>query len=72
MTPPSELFEDQGWFIITVQEKEAERKLLTLKGKKVKGGHVIKILQSRYKMRPGDIFDWLLDTARVEERTGNC
>jgi hypothetical protein len=32
--PPSELFEDQGWFIITVQEKEAERKLLTLKGKK--------------------------------------
>jgi hypothetical protein len=69
--PPMEIFEDQGWFSITVESKEAERKLLAAKGKKVTGGHIIKILPSRYKMRPHEIFDWLLDTARVEERTGN-
>ena len=63
-SPPTSIFEDQGWYTITLGSEEAQTKLLEVKGKKVAGGHAIKILHTQYKMRPSEIFEWLLNTQK--------
>ena len=64
---PLSITEDHGWFKVSLASEEQEKKVLSLRGKKIAGGFDLRVFRSNPRMTATEIFSWMTRDVRIQD-----
>ena len=64
---PLSITEDHGWFKVSLASEEQEKKVISLRGKKIAGGFDLRVFRSNPRMTATEIFSWMTRDVRIQD-----